>query len=98
MYPRSNSELMLRLRGAADARALRIQNLDRLHEQLDAFTEQPGKTVRFLSPLDVERKLALFSAIIPSRRLLKRIFVMKAAEDRSCGHSSARWRAVSAQA
>lgn len=57
------SELVFRFREAAEARTLRIPNLDELHEQLDAFTEQPGKAVRFASPLDVERKLGHYPAL-----------------------------------
>lgn len=57
------SELMFRFREAAEARTLRIPNLDELHEQLDAFAELPGKAVRFASPLDVERKLGHYPAL-----------------------------------
>ena len=58
-----SSELIFRFREAAEARTLRIPNLDELHEQLDAFAEQPGKAVRFLSPLDVERKLGHYPTL-----------------------------------
>lgn len=58
-----SSELLFRFRELVEARMLRVPSLDELHEQLDAFTEQPGKAVRFASPLDVERTLGRYPAL-----------------------------------